>query len=135
MTASIAKFDALSWTTPNLPPDLSPELREQAMAVQRKGLAAGEGGFFASHVVMPPGQVTVPHSHDHSELVVILAGSMAFDGGDGPTELVEHDAATISAGQVYGFTVGPEGVSFLLVRTGRAVSSIAASDAAASESA
>jgi quercetin dioxygenase-like cupin family protein len=134
VTVSIAKFEALDWTTPNLPADLSLELREQAMLVRRKGLAAGEGGFFASHVRMPPGQVTVPHSHDHAELVVILAGSMTFDGGEGVVELVEDDAATITAGQVYAFTVGPDGVDFLLVRAGRAVSSIATPDAAPRDS-
>ncbi len=127
MTVHIAKFEALEWTMPKLPPDLSLELREQAAAVRRKGLAAGEGGFFASQVEMPPGQVTVPHSHDHSELMVILDGSMEFDDGTGPAELTRNDAATVTAGHVYGFTVGPHGVRFLLIRTGQAVSSVVSS--------
>jgi mannose-6-phosphate isomerase-like protein (cupin superfamily) len=130
MTVHVAKFESLDWTTPKLPPDLAPELREQAAAVRRKGLAAGEGGFFASQVEMPPGQVTVPHSHDHAELMVVLDGSMRFDDGTATVELERNDAATISAGHVYGFTVGPDGVRFLLIRTGQAVSTIAPSDAA-----
>lgn len=126
MTVEVAKFESLEWTAPKLPPDLPEHLREQGLRVQRRGLAGGHGGFHASYVVMPPGQVTVPHSHDHSELVIIQEGSMSFDAGDGAIELVVHDAATISAGQVYGFTVGAEGVSFLLIRGGAAVSSLSA---------
>jgi hypothetical protein len=54
MTVHVAKFETLEWTMPKLPPDLAPDLREQAANVRRKGLAAGEGGFFASQVEMPP---------------------------------------------------------------------------------
>jgi quercetin dioxygenase-like cupin family protein len=130
MTVEIARFESLEWTAPKLPPDLPAHLREQGLAVRRRGLAAGHGGFHASYVVMPPGQVTVPHSHDHSELIIIQEGSMSFGDGNGPAELVEHDAATISAGQVYGFTVGDAGVSFLLIRTAAAESKLTASEPA-----
>ena len=58
MSVEIAKFESLEWTAPTLPPDLPPDLREQGLAVRRRGLAAGHGGFHASYVVMPPGQVT-----------------------------------------------------------------------------
>lgn len=131
MTVEIAKFEALEWTAPKLPPDLPPHLREQGLAVRRRGLAAGHGGFHASYVVMPAGQVTVPHSHDHGELIIIQEGSMSFDDGNGPAELVAHDAATISAGQVYGFTVGDAGVSFLLIRNAAAESKLSTSEPAA----
>lgn len=125
MTAEIAKFESLEWTAPKLPPDLPEDLREQGLKVRRRGLAAGHGGFHASYVVMPPGQVTVPHSHDHSELIIIQDGSMSFDAGDGAVDLEANDAATIDAGQVYGFTVGEGGVSFLLIRAAAATSSLA----------
>jgi mannose-6-phosphate isomerase-like protein (cupin superfamily) len=69
----------------------------------------------------------VPHSHDHAELMVILDGSMAFDDGTATVELTRNDAATVTAGHVYGFTVGPGGVRFLLIRTGQAVSSVVTS--------
>jgi quercetin dioxygenase-like cupin family protein len=128
MSVEVAKFESLEWTAPKLPPDLPDDLREQGLKVRRRGLASGHGGFYASYVVMPAGQVTVPHSHDHSELIVIQEGSMSFDNGDGATELEPNDAATISAGQVYGFTVGAGGVSFLLIRNGAAVSSLVESD-------
>jgi quercetin dioxygenase-like cupin family protein len=125
MTVEVAKFESLEWTAPKLPPDLPDDLREQGAKVRRRGLANGHGGFYASYVVMPPGQVTIPHSHNHAELIVIQEGSMSFDAGDGPVELVANDAATISAGQVYEFTVGGDGISFLLIRGGAAVSSLA----------
>jgi quercetin dioxygenase-like cupin family protein len=74
---------------------------------------------------MPAGLVTDPHHHDHSELIVIVAGSMDFDGGEGPTTLAANDAAVIDAGQVYGFVVGDDGVEFLLIRTALATSRLA----------
>lgn len=125
MSATFARFDALEWTTPDLPPDLPEELRERALAVRRKGLASGDGGFFASHVAMDPGNVTVPHSHDHAELMVVLEGSMTFDAGEGDVELHQYDAVTVTPGQVYGFVVGAAGVRFLLVRGAKAASTIA----------
>lgn len=124
MSVEIAKFESLEWTAPKLPPELPDDLREEGLKVRRRGLAAGHGGFHASYVVMPPGQVTVPHSHDHSELIIVQLGSMSFDAGDGPVDLVANDAATIDAGQVYGFTVGDDGVSFLLIRGAAATSSL-----------
>ena len=56
---------------------------------------------------------------------MIVAGSMEFDGGDGPVILTEHDSAVIDAGQTYGFVVGAEGVEFLLIRTALATSTLA----------
>lgn len=125
MTVTLARFDELAWTAPTIPADFPDELRPRAEAVRRKGLAAGEAGFHASHVTMPAGQVTTPHSHDHGELIVILGGSLLFDDGDGPIEVRQHDAVSITAGHVYGFEVGPDGVAFLLVRGAKATSSFA----------
>lgn len=130
---SIVKFEATEWTLPPLPDDLPEELRQRAEAVRRKGLAAGEGGFFASHVQMPAGQLVEPHSHDHSELMVVLEGSMTFAGGTGgdeeaggeQAELSQFDSVVIPAGYVYGFTVGDAGISFLLIRAGKAQSTLA----------
>lgn len=125
MSVHVARFDDLDWTSPAIPDDLPPELRERAAAVRRKGLAAGEAGFFASHVAMQAGQVTVPHSHDHDELMVVLDGSMTFDDGTGPVTVHRNDAVAVPAGQVYGFEVGADGVRFLLVRTAKARSTLA----------
>ena len=121
----IGRFAELAWTNPAATEQLPERLREVARQIKRKGLVNGENGFFASHVTMPPGHVADPHSHDHSELFVILSGSMELRAGDTTTMLAQHDAASIPAGQTYGFTIGPEGVAFLLVRTALATHTLA----------
>lgn len=125
MSVTVTHVATADWTTPALPDGLSTEQLERGRLVRRHGLAEGQGGFHASHVKMPAGLVTDPHHHDHAELIVILRGSMRFDDGADAVDLVEHDAAVIDAGQVYGFVVGDEGVEFLLVRTHKAVSQLA----------
>jgi quercetin dioxygenase-like cupin family protein len=117
---SFARFDDLPWTSPPSIDDLPPELIERARQVQRKGLVQGACGFYASHVTMPAGHVADPHHHDHSELFVILAGSMEFRAQGSTRALNANDAVAIPAGETYGFTIGPDGVAFLLVRTGKA---------------
>lgn len=125
MGVIVTKSAAAPWSSPRLPDGLNDDQLARAAQVRRQGLADGTGGFFASRVVMPAGLVTDPHHHDHSELIVILDGTMEFDGGDGPVVLAAKDSAVIEAGQVYGFTVGAGGVEFLLVRTALATSRLA----------
>ena len=125
MGVTVSKSTGAPWSTPRLPEGLSADQIERAGQVRRQGISDGAGGFFASRVVMPAGLVTDPHHHDHSELIVIVAGSMEFDGGEGPTTLAANDAAVIDAGQVYGFVVGDDGVEFLLIRTALATSRLA----------
>jgi quercetin dioxygenase-like cupin family protein len=128
MTVTVTHTATAEWTTPVLPDGLTPDQLVRGQRVRRQGLAKGEGGFHASHVAMPAGLVTDPHHHDHSELIVILRGSMRFHDGTAEVELVQHDSAVIDAGQVYGFVVGDAGVEFLLVRTGKATAKLAAAD-------
>jgi quercetin dioxygenase-like cupin family protein len=122
---TVTKSAAAPWSSPRLPDGLTDDQIARAARVRRQGIAEGAGGFFASRVVMPGGLVTDPHHHDHSELIVILDGTMEFDGGDGPVVLGANDSAVIEAGQMYGFTVGAAGVEFLLVRTALATSRLA----------
>jgi quercetin dioxygenase-like cupin family protein len=122
---TVTKSSAAAWSSPRLPEGLSDDQLARAGQVRRQGLSDGAGGFFASRVVMPGGLVTDPHHHDHSELIVIVSGSMDFDAGDGPVTLTEHDSAVIDAGQTYGFVVGEDGVEFLLIRTALATSRLA----------
>ena len=126
MGVRVTRSADAAWSSPRLPDGLSDDQLARAGQVRRQALADGDGGFFASHVVMPPGLVTDPHHHDHSELMVVLRGSMEFDDGEHTALLTEHDAAAIDAGQVYGFTVGDDGVEFLLVRTALATSHLVA---------
>lgn len=120
----ITRFAAEEWSHPRIPDDLPPELVERARQVRRKGLAEGEEGFFASYVTMPAGQQVDPHSHDHSELVIVVEGSMRFEVDDHVEHLGPKDTVVISAGTVYGFEVGDDGVHFLLIRTALARSTL-----------
>jgi len=125
MTVTVTRSAEAAWANPRLPEGLSEDQIARAKQVRRQGLANGDGGFFASRVVMPAGMVTDPHHHDHSELMVVLRGSMAFDDGSDTVVLTQNDSAAIEAGHVYGFTVGDDGVEFLLVRTALSTSHIA----------
>jgi quercetin dioxygenase-like cupin family protein len=125
MTVTVTRSSDTAWSNPRLPEGLTDDQVARAMQVRRQALANGDGGFFASRVVMPPGLVTDPHHHDHSELMVVLRGSMTFDDGDDTSVLTQNDAAAIEAGHVYGFTVGDDGVEFLLVRTALSTSHLA----------
>ena len=122
---TVARFDELEWTNPAATEQLPEHLREVARQIKRKGLVAGECGFFASHVTFPAGHVADPHSHSHSELFVLLSGSMDLRAGDTAATLGPNDAVAIPAGQTYGFTIGADGVAFLLVRTGQATHRLA----------
>ena len=122
---TIARFDDIEWTNPPVTEQLPEHLREIARKIKRKGLVAGACGFFVSHVTYPAGHVADPHSHSHSELFVLLSGSMDLRAGDTAATLGPNDAVAIPAGQTYGFTVGADGVAFLLVRTGQATHRLA----------
>jgi quercetin dioxygenase-like cupin family protein len=120
----VGRFADLEWTAPPATEQLPEHLREVARQIRRKGLVSGENGFFASHVTMPAGYVADPHSHSHSELFVVLSGSMELRTGGTEVTLAQHDAVSIPAGQTYGFTIGSDGIAFLLVRTAQATTTI-----------
>ena len=50
-------------------------------------------------------------------VIVLLAGSCQLLG-DGPT-LAAPDSVVLPGGLEYGFTAGPEGMTFLTIRTGK----------------
>ncbi len=100
----------------NAPKALVEDARKQG--AKRKFLAQGEGGFHSQYSVFPPGYAVPLHSHDHDEMIVVLAGSCTMLGG-GP-ELQAHDTMVLRAGYEYGFTAGDDGMEFLTIRTGAA---------------
>ena len=65
-----------------------------------------------------PNDVNTPHSHDEDEVIVIVEGSLTVTGdrtcGTGTVIYIEKDTE-------YGFTAGPEGVRFLIIRPGLAM--------------
>jgi len=100
------------------------ELVEQASrtGARRKFLAQGIGGFFSQYSEFPPGFTVPLHSHDHDELIVLVAGSCEMLG-DGTT-LVGGDSMVFVAGHTYGFTAGPDGMRFMTIRTGTAATTL-----------
>ncbi len=84
------------------------------LGARRSRLTRGEHGFHSHISEMPPGFEVPPHTHSVSELMVILDGSIEVSDG---THLGAGDTAVIPAGHRYGFTVGQDGVRFLVART------------------
>lgn len=118
----ITRFDSTATIRPapeDLPANLPDEQRERARHVEHKKLFSGPGGFFVMYEHMPAGVVLEPHSHDFSELMVILEGSIRLSGDDGQdgAELPRYDSVVVPAGCEFGYTVGSEGLSYILVRT------------------
>ena len=75
------------------------------------------GSFFAHAIRLAPGYVIPPHRHDRDELMVVLAGSATLDSG---AAVEPPDTLLLAANVAYGFTAGPEGMEFMVVRTGQA---------------
>ena len=96
----------------------------QRLGAKRKFLARGEGGFHSQYSVFPAGYTVSRHSHDHDEMIVLLDGSCTMLD-DGPT-LAAHDSMVLLGGHEYGFTAGPDGMTFLTIRTGAAQTRLAA---------
>jgi quercetin dioxygenase-like cupin family protein len=88
----------------------------RAGGARRKYAARGEAGFYSQVSWFPPGFTVPEHSHSHSELIMVIEGSLTVLGG-GPT-LCPADSVVIEAGHQYGFTAGEDGVTFTTIRTG-----------------
>jgi quercetin dioxygenase-like cupin family protein len=113
----VYRFDDVDWHVP-VAAGTDPE---QAAAAGRRGagrkfLAQGDGGFYAQVVRIPPGFEAPVHSHDHAEVFMVLDGSCTFDGED----MGRYDMTVVAADEPYGFVAGPDGLHFLVVRTGEA---------------
>jgi quercetin dioxygenase-like cupin family protein len=118
-------LDEIEWPAEggagNAPTALVEEAKRRG--ARRKFLATGHGGFHSQYSTMPPGYVVPMHSHDHNEIIVVLAGGCTMLGG-GPT-LKAHDSMVMISGHEYGFECGPEGMEFLTIRTAQASTSLA----------
>lgn len=99
-------------------------LAEQAdeLGARRSRLTTGQHGFHSHISEMPAGFEVPPHTHNVSELMVILDGSI--DVSDG-TQLAAGDTVVIPADHLYGFTVGDDGVRFLVARVAEAATNFA----------
>ena len=88
----------------------------EGTGTRRRFLAQGDGGFYVQVVEIPPGFEAPVHSHDHAEVFVVLEGGCRF--GDEP--MGPLDMTVVEADEPYGFTAGPDGLRFLVVRGGPA---------------
>jgi len=122
--ATFFPIDEIDWVDERKLGDAPLELIEEGerLGARRKMLAAGECGFHSQYSVMPAGYTVPSHSHNHDELFVVLSGGCTMHG-DG-REVHAHDSMAISAGSRYGFTCGPEGMTFVVVRRDRAQTSL-----------
>lgn len=111
-------IDELPWPDEAKEGNAPRELVEEAqrLGAKRKFLARGQGGYYSQYSVFPPGYTVPMHSHDHDEMIVILAGGCTMLGG-GPT-LAAHDSVVLRGGFEYGFTSGDAGMTFMTIRTG-----------------
>jgi mannose-6-phosphate isomerase-like protein (cupin superfamily) len=93
------------------------------LGARRSRLTTGQHGFHSHISEMPAGFDVPPHTHDTSELMVILEGSLEVSDG---THLAAGDTAVIPAGHLYGFTVGAGGARFLVARNADAATDFTA---------
>ncbi len=121
-------LDQIDWVDERALGKAPIELIEEAerLGAKRKRMATGECGFYATYNAMPPGYRIATHSHGHSEFITVLAGSARVDspGSDAEIELDEGDAIVLEADYEYGITCGPEGMTFLTIRTGDSTTSL-----------
>jgi len=122
--ATFLLLDEISWPdegASGAPKELVAEAKRKG--ARRKFLARGEGGFHSQYSEFPGGYTVPLHSHDHDELIVVLDGGCTMLG-DGPT-LGRFDSMVLTAGHEYGFTAGPDGMTFMTIRTGRSETKLA----------
>jgi mannose-6-phosphate isomerase-like protein (cupin superfamily) len=128
----VYRFGEQEWHIPMADGNSEQESLEAGkLGAKRRFLAQGDSGFFVQVVEIPPNFNAPAHSHDHAEVFMVLEGSAIVDG----ERLGAYDMTVVPENGVYGFTSGPEGLRFLVVRTGKARFAGAVSgDAKAAES-
>ncbi len=114
---AVYRFDDMEWHVP-VSEGTDMEKADQAgrQGVRRRLMAQGESGFYTQVVDMPPNFEAPAHSHSHAEVFMVLEGSCTMNG----EPLCQYDTTVIPEGGVYGFTAGPEGLRFLVMRGGKA---------------
>jgi len=119
------KIEELPWPDEAKEGNAPRELVEEAqrLGAKRKFLARGQGGYYSQYSVFPPGYTVPMHSHDHDEMIVILAGGCTMLGDR--TQLTAHDSVVLLGGFEYGFTAGDEGLTFITIRNGVAETNLA----------
>lgn len=109
----ITRYSDVAWHVPvSRREDIDWDHVPGADEAGRKFLVDGAGGFYVQAVRVPPDFTAPVHRHSHPEVFMVVAGSCSFNGETmGPL-----DCALVEAEQDYGFTSGPEGVTFVVTR-------------------
>ena len=124
--AKVFELEKIEWVNERAESNPAPEemiAEAERTGARRKRLAQGECGYYSQYTFMPPGFEVPSHSHDHDELFIVLSGGCALTTDDGKTvQIGARDSAALAAGRPYGFTVGEDGIEFMVVRPGEASS-------------
>lgn len=117
------KLDDAPWQDPgDAPPELAELARRAAeVGARRAQVTTGDIGLHTQLSEMPAGYEVPPHRHSAAELMVVLAGGCTIH--DGPV-LAAGDMAEIPADTEYGFTVGQEGMRFIVVRPDASITTL-----------
>jgi quercetin dioxygenase-like cupin family protein len=114
---SVYHFAEIDWHVPvSEGTDLAEAEAAGRRGAGRKFLAQGDSGFYAQVVRIPANFEGPSHSHDHAEVFMVLAGTLTMNG----EEMHERDMTVVPANVSYGFTTGPDGAEFLVIRNGKA---------------
>lgn len=80
---------------------------------RRAQVTTGALGMHTQLSEMPAGFTVPLHSHSAHELMIVLEGGCTISGGQ---ELTAGDMVEVPGGTEYGFTVGSDGIRFVVVR-------------------
>lgn len=112
---TIYRFEDIEWHVPEAEgTDAEEAARAGEQGAGRKFLAQGDGGFYAQIVQIPSNFEAPAHAHNHAEIFMVLEGSCTFGG----QQMSKYDMTVVPEGGAYGFTAGPDGVRFLVIRNG-----------------
>lgn len=118
-SATLHVFDDVQWVHPGGETGASEDMRR---GVRHKKLVWGDSGFYVKVTEMRPNHVIRPHRHTVDEVIIVLEGSIELTAG---AALGPLDAVAIDRHHTYGFTVGADGVRFMVVRGGEAMTEVA----------
>lgn len=117
----VRPFDRIEWVDEVKFGRVSAEVSGAAkkQGALRKFMSRGEEGLYVQYSTLPAGFHITPHTHSQGEVLFILRGSCTVE----PTGEVlgPNDSAVVPANHEYGLKAGAEGMEFLTIRAGDAV--------------
>ena len=117
----VRPFDRIEWVDEVKFGRVSAEVSGAAkkQGALRKFMSRGEQGLYVQYSTLPASFHITPHTHSHGEVLFILRGSCTVEPSG--EVLGPNDSAVVPANHEYGLLVGAEGMEFLTIRAGDAV--------------